>query len=278
LHRDLKPHNIVLEPYGETVVLDWGLAKLIGRPSPVDDSSTGEEVVDFLPRDADEVTFEGALIGTPGYMSPEQARGRHDEIGPRSDVYTLGATLYSILTGKAPFEGLELMEVLERVLTGNFLPPHEVNPRVTPALEAICLKAMAHYPEDRYASASALADDVERWLADEPVVAYPAPFVVRLGRWARRRRTAIAASMTLLVSATLALGLFVSVIQIERARLAEAVRRASALDVAAERLRGQAAATSAELDRQRRLTEATSAELDRQRRLTEQLWTILESL
>ena len=109
-------------------------------------------------------------------MSPEQAAGRLDLLGPASDVYSLGATLYTLLTGRPPFAGEDLGEVLRKVQRGEFPRPRESSPWLDPALEAICLKAMALKPEDRYASPRALADDLERWLADEPVSAYREPF------------------------------------------------------------------------------------------------------
>ena len=104
-------------------------------------------------------------------MSPEQAGGDLDRLGPRSDVYSLGATLYCLLTGKPPFEGEDIGEILRRVQAGDFRGPREVDPSLDTALEAVCLKAMATKPEDRYAGGRALADDVERWMADEPVSA-----------------------------------------------------------------------------------------------------------
>ena len=119
-------------------------------------------------------TVAGTALGTPAYMSPEQAAGRLDQLGPASDVYSLGATLYCLLTGQPPLEG-DVGEVLRRAQRGEFPPPRQVNPSVPAALEAVCLKAMAMKPEDRYASPRALADDVERWLADEPVSAYREP-------------------------------------------------------------------------------------------------------
>ncbi len=109
-------------------------------------------------------------------MSPEQAAGRLDQLGPASDVYSLGATLYHLLTGQAPFAKSEVGEVLHKVQKGDFPPPRRVNRQVPAALEAICLKAMALQPRERYASARALADDLEHWLADEPVTAHAEPW------------------------------------------------------------------------------------------------------
>jgi serine/threonine protein kinase len=109
-------------------------------------------------------------------MNPEQAAGRLDRLGPAADVYGLGATLYCLLTGKAPFAGDDVGTVLQKVQRGDFPPPRRANASVPPALEAVCLKAMALRPEDRYPSAQALADEVEHWLADEPVGAYREPW------------------------------------------------------------------------------------------------------
>ena len=116
-------------------------------------------------------TEAGTAFGTPAFMSPEQAEGRLDQLGPASDVYSLGAVLYTLLCGRPPFEYVwcDVTALLDRVRLGEFPPPRKVNPRVPRALEAVCLKAMATRPEDRYASATDLAEEIERWLADEPV-------------------------------------------------------------------------------------------------------------
>ena len=137
-------------------------------------------------------TLPGSALGTPAYMSPEQAAGDLDRLGPRSDVYSLGATLYCLLTGRPPFEGDDLGAVLRAVQKGDFPPPRAVDPSIDRALEAVCLKAMAIEPEDRYATPRALADDVERWAADEPVSAWREPLVRPGPAWGRRNRTAVA--------------------------------------------------------------------------------------
>src|SRR5260370_17646690 len=114
-------------------------------------------------------TVMGSALGTPQYMSPEQAAGRHDQLGPASDVYSLGATLYCLLTGQAPFSEKDVGTVLQKVQRGDFPRPREVNQHLPLPLEAICPKAMALLPAKRYAAPRDLADDIEPWLADEPV-------------------------------------------------------------------------------------------------------------
>ena len=116
-------------------------------------------------------------------MSPEQARGEIDRLGPPADIYSLGATLYYMLTRQSPFADQDLPDVLIKIERGEFFRPNEVKSAVDPALEAICLKAMKTQPDDRYASCRAFADDLELWLADQPVKAYPEPLFARTMRW-----------------------------------------------------------------------------------------------
>jgi tetratricopeptide (TPR) repeat protein len=216
LHRDLKPANIMLGPYGETLVVDWGLATPIRRPAAPVDQGGGP------PAPGREATAPGPPVGTPVFMSPEQAAGARDRLGPASDVYSLGATLYCLLTGRAPFEG-EPDDVLRAVQKGEFPPPQRLDPTLDPALEAICLKAMATRPEDRYATPRALADDVERWAADEPVSAWKEPLSRRARRWARRHRTAAAAAAAALLAGVIGL----SAVSVVQARSNVALKRAN---------------------------------------------------
>jgi serine/threonine-protein kinase len=197
LHRDLKPQNIMLGKYGETLVVDWGLAKSFERSEEA--RATGEETVRPASQQQEgHETRPGDVKGTPAYMSPEQASGRIDQMGPGSDIFALGATLYAILTGVAPYRGNNAVSIAGRA---EFMSPRQVKPHVSPGLEAICLKAMALRPEGRYATAKELADDVEKWLADEPVIAWQEPFAVRARRWMRRHRGLMSAGAATLVVA-----------------------------------------------------------------------------
>ncbi|HEV8059439.1 MAG TPA: protein kinase [Gemmataceae bacterium] len=204
LHRDLKPQNVVLRDFGEAIVLDWGLGKVVDRPHI--DLETPPVVTD--PEESRERTYEGKVLGAPAYMSPEQAAGRIELVGQASDIYGLGAILYQILTDKPPSDGSTTAEILQKVRSESPKAPREVVADVSPALEAIFLRALAKEPTDRYASAELLGHEIKRWLADEPVLAYPEPVLMRAGRWARSHRTLVASAAVLLVTlvASLALG------------------------------------------------------------------------
>jgi serine/threonine-protein kinase len=207
LHRDLKPQNVMLGKYGETLVVDWGLAKPFERSEEA--KAAGEETVrPSATRQEEYETRPGDVKGTPAYMSPEQASGRIDEMGQASDIFALGATLYALLTRTAPYHG---SDALARAKRAEFPTPRQVKPQVHPALEAICLKAMKPKPTDRYATAKALADDVEKWLADQPLSAHRESLLDRLRRWMRRHRAAVGSAVAALVVALIAttVGLFV---------------------------------------------------------------------
>jgi serine/threonine protein kinase len=160
LHRDLKPSNIMLGRYGETLVVDWGLAKSVDRD---DEPALPSEEAPLRPSSGSRLnpTMAGLAVGTPAYMSPEQATGQLDIVGPRSDVYGLGATLYQLLTGHAPCEDEVLADVLRKVASGEIPAPRSLEPTIPRALEAVCLKAMSVRPEDRYVSPEELKADVE---------------------------------------------------------------------------------------------------------------------
>jgi len=226
IHRDLKPANILLGPYGETIVVDWGLAKVVGRRDLATRQGTAEATLRLESASGTADTVAGTAVGTPSYMSPEQAEGQVDALGPASDIYGLGATLYSLLVGRSPFTAPDVATVLSDVRRGVFDPPRQVNPRVPPALEAICLKAMALRPDRRYPSARSLAADLELWLADEPVSVYREPLSTRITRWGRRHGTLAAATGALLITIVAALAISTALIGDEQARTERQRRKA----------------------------------------------------
>jgi eukaryotic-like serine/threonine-protein kinase len=206
IHRDIKPANIILGKHGETLVVDWGLAKAVGRADP----TAGEQTIAPSSSGSSE-TLPGSALGTPAYMSPEQASGDLDRLGPRSDVYSLGATLYCLLTGKPPFEGDDIGEILRKVQAGDVRAPREVDSALDKALEAVCFKVMATKAADRYATARALAEDIERWAADEPVSDWREPLSRRVRRWANRNRTTVASVAAALVAGVVGLAAVLAV-------------------------------------------------------------------
>jgi serine/threonine-protein kinase len=214
LHRDLKPQNIMLGKYGETLVVDWGLAKALGQ------AEANSEEEPLMPTMAGEVTPTVQAGGTPQYMSPEQAANQLRLLGPATDVYSLGATLYCLLTAKPPFTDREAGVLYAKIGKGDFPRPRHVKAGVPAPLEAVCLKAMALRQMDRYPSPASLASDVERWLADEPVSAYAEPWPVRAGRWMRKHRTLVGSSVVGLVLALAYLGTLAVLIQSQKRELA----------------------------------------------------------
>jgi tetratricopeptide (TPR) repeat protein/tRNA A-37 threonylcarbamoyl transferase component Bud32 len=226
LHRDIKPGNVIVGRHGETLVVDWGLAKPLGTDDPARDSTERTLLSGLASGSAQ--TLPGTTMGTPAYMSPEQAVGDLARLEPRSDVYSLGATLYSILTGKPPFDG-PVRDVLSKVRTGELRPPRQVEPAVDKALEAICCKAMALKIEDRYASCRALAEDVERWMADEPVSAYREPWNRAVMRWLNRHRTGVTAAAAAVLAGLVGL----TALAAQQARSNRALTRANSATLAA---------------------------------------------
>jgi serine/threonine protein kinase len=176
VHRDLKPSNILLTSDGQPKIGDFGLAKMLESP---DEEITGPQ------------TRAGMILGTPSYMSPEQAAGEIRMIGPAADIYSLGATLYASLTGRPPFQGENVIGTLSQIATGQVVPPHTLNRAVSPDLSAICLKCLEKDPQMRYSSAQELAEDLERWLAGLPVTARRASSIRRFMRWFRRSLAAL---------------------------------------------------------------------------------------
>src|SRR5262245_15626573 len=203
IHRDLKPANILLATGGQPSAHEGSESPGI-RPGGSPPALTGfvPKITDFgLARRLDtdvRHTQTGVIVGTPSYMAPEQAQGKAGYIGPATDVYGLGAVLYELLTGRPPFQGETVMEILEQVVSQEPLAPRRRNPGVPRDLETVCLKCLEKEPSKRYASALELAEDLRRFLADEPTVARPVGRGERLLKWARRQPT-LAAVYALLV-------------------------------------------------------------------------------
>jgi serine/threonine-protein kinase len=184
IHRDLKPANVLLvsepsgpdTPIGQLIpkITDFGLAKHLHRD--------------------DKQTVSGAIMGTPSYMAPEQAAGQRNQVGPAADIYSLGAILYELLTGRPPFQAATTLDTVLQLTTEEPVPPRKLRPQVPRDLETICLKCLEKAPARRYARARDLADDLQRYLHGEPIVARPLGPWGRLRRWATRQ-PALAATL-----------------------------------------------------------------------------------
>src|SRR5512142_3199626 len=166
LHRDLKPSNVLIDENDQPRVTDFGLAKLLEKDS--------------------ELTLSGQVLGSPSYMAPEQAAAHRGLVGKRSDVYSLGAILYHLLTGRAPFVAPTVAETLQQVQTTDPVSPTILNPHLPRDLKTICLKCLEKEPSRRYASARELADELGRWLRTEPILARPVSQPEKVWRWCRR--------------------------------------------------------------------------------------------
>lgn len=222
IHRDLKPENIMLGDYGETLVLDWGLAKKINPRAEGDSDkemdATGQlDPMEGVGSDLGP-TQAGQVLGTPAYMSPEQAEG--DEVGRATDIYALGAILYELLTGRRPYPGKSAAAAIRQVRSGPPVDLASIQKHVPKPLAAICRKAMARRSANRYATAADLAKDVDRWLADEPVSAAPDPLPVRARRWARKHPRSMASMAATLLVGLAALTVGLAAVERERKQTA----------------------------------------------------------
>jgi predicted Ser/Thr protein kinase len=185
LHRDLKPHNVLIDAAGQPRITDFGLAKRVEQAS--------------------DLTQSGAVMGSPSYMPPEQAAGRQAEVGPASDVYSLGAILYQMLTGKAPFLGATAVDTLRQVIEQDPVAPSKLNDKVPSDLETICLKCLEKKPAQRYSSARALAEELERFLNHQPILAKPASTARKVVSWCRQRPWVLTGGAVFLVMGLIAL-------------------------------------------------------------------------
>lgn len=226
LHRDLKGLNVILGDHGEVFLLDWGMAKVVGQVEQPDLGTS----IELATMDPSAETRPGALLGTPSCMAPEQAAGRTEQIDRRTDVYGLGVILFEILAGRLPFEVGDTPSLYENLPAGmpermgelnrrrverllhlvqhqSAPSPRKLEPHAPAPLDKVCLKALAKKRDDRYPTAKDLAREVERWLADEPVEAWPEPWRVRARRWASRHRPLVAS-----IAAALVVGLVASLV------------------------------------------------------------------
>jgi Serine/threonine protein kinase len=244
LHRDLKPSNVLVDSAGQPHITDFGLAKRL--------SGDGH------------ITLTGQIFGSPGYMAPEQASPGKVEVGRTSDIYSLGAILYYLLTGRAPFVAESVEATLAQVLTGEILSPRKLNPGLPADLETICLKCLEREPGRRYATAAELADELGRFLRGEPIRARPVSVIEKAWRWSKRNpvTSGLGAGLIVLLVAFIAYSLISSSrirLEAAHARLAEQQARSelwqSYLEQArAERLSGQAGQRYASLEAIRRAT------------------------
>jgi WD40 repeat protein len=216
VHRDLKPANVLLATLeAAPKITDFGLAKQL-------DSAVGR-------------TRTGAILGTPSYMAPEQAGGRRKEVGPPADVYALGAILYELLTGRPPFRAETPLDTILQVLDTEPVPPSRLLPKVARDLETICLKCLQKEPRKRYASAVELADDLQRFIDDRPILARPTSSWERLVKWARRRPAVAVLTLVSAVTAAVAFALVTWLWRdAESARAGEADQRHKAEDALQE--------------------------------------------
>lgn len=239
IHRDLKPANIMLGRFGETLVMDWGLAKPV-RDGQGDDSTLGNLAEHLLAERADLTAADG-VVGTPCYMPPEQALGKTAQVGAAADIYSLGSVLYHLLSGKPPYTGKSSLDIIKQVAAAGPPKPSVVCRRVPRALEAICLKAMAREPRNRYGSAAELAENVQHWLDDEPVGGYAEPRLERIYRWSRRHKAAVVSSAICLILTVLVGSAATVIYQRER-------DKARALERIADDYRRQAAEAQQQAD------------------------------
>ncbi len=212
LHRDLKPGNVMLGKHGETLVVDWGLAKPLGQKPGTDtngNSLPGESPISQS-ESGDSATQHGVFLGTAAYAPPEQLKGELHRLCPASDVYSLGAILYELLCDKRPVEGKTVFEIIKNIESGTTAAPRARNSAIPKPLDSICRKALAATIQSRYQSANDLRGEIEAWLNDIPVPSHRDSILERIGRWSRKHKTLVATlSAVVLVTAIALTGLSV---------------------------------------------------------------------
>ena len=215
IHRDLKPANIMVGAFGETIVVDWGLAirEHNHHPSELEEKTVAGGAASPHENSRGFSETDGTVIGTPAYMSPEQARGDLLSVGASSDIYSLGIVLWEIVVGQHPYRGRKVDDILADVSEGNLPGITDQQPFVAKPLAAILKKALGATPDSRYWTATELANDVRQFLLGEPVSVYQEPVIDRVGRWCRRNRSMvvmIAVSTVVLLLTSLAFTYFIN--------------------------------------------------------------------
>ncbi|MEM8678848.1 MAG: serine/threonine-protein kinase [Planctomycetota bacterium] len=237
LHRDLKPGNILVGEYGETLVIDWGLARVprheaegtAALEATLDSGLDSDSPLNVRSGSSVDATQQGQILGTVGYAPPEQLDGRVHLISERSDVYGLGAILYQVLMGRPPIvvnSEQQLHEGIQQAIQGELTPPRQLNRAVPKSLAAICMKALQTRPEDRYATVSEFIDDLERWKADQPVSATRESWLDQVIRFVRRYRAATVATAVTMLGIILATS--AALFWVNRARVNEVAAREEA--------------------------------------------------
>jgi serine/threonine protein kinase len=221
IHRDIKPANILIDPKGDPKITDFGLARI----------DEGDSIL----------TRTGLILGTPSFMPPEQASGKVRDIGPASDVYSIGATLYCLITGQPAFQGSSPLETLNMVLNEPPKDPRRYVPSIPRDLQTICLKCLEKRPQDRYPSAGAVSRDLSHFLSGEPITARPPSPVMKLRYWLKKHPKVLSRSFAL-AAALVVIGLGSLWIQAERAREGSEAQRMMAEKARDEAARQQAIA------------------------------------